>query len=171
MRVLNVLSQIIGLTGAGVIVWGFALIMVRFFKLEWQRFRGEKIGPRREALRHQLGSYLLLGLEILIAADILRTITHPTLQDMALLAGIVVQATFEPYFTRYPVVSAGVWGLGTSEAMGLVRDHVPPGETVCVDTATISYWTYPQFIAWYLPGRGTTVLERLTDERCSRPGA
>lgn len=98
MRVLNILSQIIGLTGAGVIVWGFALIMVRFFKLEWQRFRGEKIGPRREALRHQFGSYILLGLEILIAADILRTITHPTLQDLALLAGIVVIRTVINFF-------------------------------------------------------------------------
>jgi uncharacterized membrane protein len=106
MRVLNVLSQIIGLTGAGVIVWGFALIMVRFFKLEWQRFRGEKIGPRREALRHQFGSYLLLGLEILIAADILRTITHPTLQDLALLAGIVVIRTVINFFLDKELAAA-----------------------------------------------------------------
>lgn len=106
MRVLNVVSQIIGLTGAGVIAWGFALIMVRFFKLEWQRFGGQKIGPRREALRHQLGSYLLLGLEILIAADILRTITHPTLQDMALLAGIVVIRTVISFFLDKDLAAA-----------------------------------------------------------------
>lgn len=108
MRVLNVLSQIIGLTGAGVIAWGVALIMARFFKLEWQRFRGEKIGPRREALRHQLGSYLLLGLEILIAADILRTITHPTLKDMALLAGIVVIRTVINFFLDKELAAANL---------------------------------------------------------------
>ena len=115
MRVLNVLSQIIGLTGAGVIVWGFALIMVRFFKLEWQRFRGEKIGPRREALRHQFGSYLLLGLEILIAADILRTITHPTLQDLALLAGIVVIRTVINFFLDKELAAAHLRDLKTDE--------------------------------------------------------
>ena len=113
MRVLNVLSQIIGLTGAGVIVWGFALIMVRFFKLEWQRFRGEKIGPRREALRHQFGSYLLLGLEILIAADILRTITHPTLRDLALLAGIVVIRTVINFFLDKELAAAHLRDLKT----------------------------------------------------------
>jgi uncharacterized membrane protein len=113
MRVLNVLSQIIGLTGAGVIVWGFALIMIRFFKLEWQRFQGEKIGPRREALRHQFGSYLLLGLEILIAADILRTITHPTLQDLALLAGIVVIRTVINFFLDKELAAAYLHDLKT----------------------------------------------------------
>lgn len=119
MRVLNVLSQIIGLTGAGVIVWGFALIMVRFFKLEWQRFRGEKIGPRREALRHQFGSYLLLGLEILIAADILRTITHPTLQDLALLAGIVVIRTVINFFLDKELAAAHMRDLKTDgDALG-----------------------------------------------------
>jgi len=106
MRVLNVLSQVIGLTGAAVIVWGFGLIVVRFVKLEWQRMRGERIGPRREALRHQLGSYLLLGLEILIAADVLRTITHPTLQDMALLAGIVVVRTIISFFLDRELAAA-----------------------------------------------------------------
>lgn len=113
MRVLNVLSQIIGLTGAGVIVWGFALIMVRFFRLEWQRLRGEKIGPRREALRHQLGSYLLLGLEILIAADILRTIYHPTLQDLALLGGIVVIRTVINFFLDKELAAAYLRDLKT----------------------------------------------------------
>ncbi len=98
MEILNVLYQIMGLTGAGIIVWGFVLVLTRFFRLEWIRIRGQRIGARREALRHQLGSYLLLGLEILIAADIIRTITHPTLEDIALLAGIVAIRTIISYF-------------------------------------------------------------------------
>lgn len=122
MRVLNVLSQIMGLSGAGVIVWGFALIMARFFKLEWHRFRGEKIGPRREALRHQFGSYLLLGLEILIAADILRTISHPTLQDLALLAGIVVIRTVINFFLDKELAAANLRDL---KADGDAKDATP----------------------------------------------
>jgi 4-amino-4-deoxy-L-arabinose transferase-like glycosyltransferase len=91
---------------------------------------------------------------------------------IALLGGVLVQATFEPYFTRYPVASAAAWGLGTSAAMGLVRDTVPDGTTVCIDTATSSYWTFPQFVAWYLPGRGGSIVERVDGaERCAEPGA
>lgn len=97
-RGLNVISQVIGLAGAGVIIWGFLLVLFRFLRLEWIRIRGRRIGRRREALRHVLGSYLLLGLEILIAADIVRTITHPTLEEMALLAGIVAIRTVISYF-------------------------------------------------------------------------
>jgi uncharacterized membrane protein len=52
----------------------------------------------REAVRHQLGSYLLLGLEFLIAADIIRTVSHPTLSDMAILASIVAIRTVISYF-------------------------------------------------------------------------
>ena len=102
-------------------------------------------------------------------ADRVRAVAGAT--GLTALALLLVQATFVPYFTRYPAESAGAWGLGTGEAMALVRDRVPPGATVCVDTAANSYWTYPQFIAWYLPDRGASVLERLTDERCTRPGA
>jgi uncharacterized membrane protein len=98
MKILNIASQVMGLVGAAVIVWGFILVLTRFLRLEWIRIRGQRIGPRREALRHQLGSYLLLGLEILIAADILRTITHPTLEEMGLLAGIVAIRTVISYF-------------------------------------------------------------------------
>lgn len=93
MEILNVLSQVIALIGAGVIIWGFVLIFTRFLRLEWVRIRGRRIGPQREALRHQLGSYLLLGLEMLIAADVLRTVFHPTLEELGLLAGIVVIRT------------------------------------------------------------------------------
>jgi hypothetical protein len=91
---------------------------------------------------------------------------------IAVLGGVLIQATFEPYFTRYPVTSAGAWGIGTSAAMSLVRDTVPDGTTVCIDTATSSYWTFPQFVAWYLPGRGGSVVERVDGSaRCAQPGA
>ena len=87
------------------------------------------------------------------------------------LGAILVQATFLPYFTRYPVESAGVWGQGTAEAMALVRERVPPGTTVCIDTAVFSYYTFPHFIAWYLPDRRADVVERVMEEPCTRPGS
>ncbi len=88
----------IGLMGMGVIVWGVVLIFSRVLRLEFTRLRGRAICREREALRHQLGSYLLLGIEFLIAADIIRTITDPTLEEMAILGGIVLIRTVLSYF-------------------------------------------------------------------------
>ena len=39
------------------------------------------------------GTYLLLGLEFLIASDILKTVLEPTLNELAILGGIVVLRT------------------------------------------------------------------------------
>ena len=89
---------------------------------------------------------------------------------IATLGALLVAFTFAPYWTTYPRESAGQWGFGQAAAMQLVRDRVPVGDTVCIDTATISYWTYEQFIAWYLPGR-PGVVERWDGEGCTQPGA
>jgi uncharacterized membrane protein len=54
--------------------------------------RGE---PAYETFRHQLGRVILLGLELLVAADIIRTVAvTPTLESVGVLAGIVLVRTF-----------------------------------------------------------------------------
>ena len=89
--------------GAAIICWGVALIMFRLLRLEITRLRKRSIFRQRETLRHQLGSYLLLGLEFLIAADIIGTITHPTLEGMAVLGSIVAIRTVISYFLELEV--------------------------------------------------------------------
>jgi len=49
-------------------------------------------------IKNQLASYILLSLEILIAADIIETIVSPTLTDIALLAATVIIRTVISYF-------------------------------------------------------------------------
>jgi len=98
INVLHDISVGIGMVGVAVIVWGVLLMSVRLIVLEISRIRKHSIYIERESLRHQLGSYLLLGLEFLIAADIIRTVTHPTLQDMAVLAGIVIIRALISFF-------------------------------------------------------------------------
>ncbi|KYF82466.1 hypothetical protein BE11_48770 [Sorangium cellulosum] len=45
--------------------------------------------------RRTLGRGILLGLELLVAADIIRTVSHvPTLEGVLILAGIVLIRTF-----------------------------------------------------------------------------
>jgi uncharacterized membrane protein len=98
VRALLIIADAVGLAGIAIIVWGVILMLWRLVHLEYSRLSKGPIYRRREALRHQLGSYLLLGLEFLIAADIVRTVTHPTLADMAILGSIVAIRTVISYF-------------------------------------------------------------------------
>jgi len=60
--------------------------------------KGINICKPREMLRHQFGSYLLLGLEFLIAADIIHTIVTPDMQGLIVLGAIVIIRTITGYF-------------------------------------------------------------------------
>ena len=59
--------------------------------------RGSEIEEDRKRLRHVLGYYLLLGLEFLIAADIIDTLMKPSVQDLNFLGAIVVIRTIISY--------------------------------------------------------------------------
>ena len=96
--IINLISTIIGIVAVIIITWGAILIFLDLIKLEISRFKGKKPYYKRAVLRHRFGSYLLLGLEFLIAADIILTITHPNLEEIAILAGIVGIRTIISYF-------------------------------------------------------------------------
>ena len=49
-------------------------------------------------VKNKLGAIVLLGLEILIIADIVETIINPTFKDIGLLAAIVAIRTAISYF-------------------------------------------------------------------------
>jgi len=98
MQVLHHISFGIGIIGIAVIVWGVFRTLVRAVRLELTVCRLGHTCYEREGLRREFGSYLLLALEFLIAADIVRTISHPTLVDVAVLGGIVAIRTVISFF-------------------------------------------------------------------------
>ena len=98
MEILVYISSVIGIVGIVVIIWGLLVGLVEFVQIEYKRFRGRNICTQREHLRHHIGSYLLLGLEILIAADIVRTVYDPTLRDLGVLGAIVAVRTVMSFF-------------------------------------------------------------------------
>jgi uncharacterized membrane protein len=93
MHFLIQLSFVIGAIGVAIILWGIVLGVVSLVRLEVARFRGQDSLERREDLRHDLGYYLLLGLEFLVAADIVHTILTPNLHELAVLGAIVAIRT------------------------------------------------------------------------------
>ena len=96
--IVNQISTIIGIFAVCIITWGAIIIFINFIKLEFNRFRGLKTYYERTILRHRFGSYLLIGLEFLIAADIILTISQPSLEEIAILGSIVGIRTVISYF-------------------------------------------------------------------------
>ena len=98
MEILQYVSKTIGALGIVVICWGVLLALIDFVRIEYDDLRGKNIRNRRYLLRHHLGSYLLAGLEFLIAADIVRTIVDPTLTELAILGSIIAIRTAISFF-------------------------------------------------------------------------
>jgi uncharacterized membrane protein len=83
--------------GVLVIIVGVLCGLVRFLRSEASALRGANIEAERRKLRQVLGYYLLLGLEFLIAADIIDTLMTPTTQDLIILGAIVAIRTVISY--------------------------------------------------------------------------
>lgn len=99
------LYMTIGSIGVAIILWGVLLTVYRLLKLEFSRLKDKKTYRKREATRHLFASYLLLALEFLIAADIIATVIHPTFEEIAILASIVIIRTTISYFLEKEVIA------------------------------------------------------------------
>ena len=83
----------ISVLGVLVIIFGVLCGVGRFLRSEVSAVRGANVEGERRKLRQVLGYYLLLGLEFLIAADIIDTLMKPTTQDLIILGAIVAIRT------------------------------------------------------------------------------
>ena len=87
----------ISVLGVLVIIFGVLCGILRFLRSEVASARGANVEAERRKLRQVLGYYLLLGLEFLIAADIIDTLMNPTTQDLIILGAIVAIRTVISY--------------------------------------------------------------------------
>ena len=85
-------TRIVETVGIAIIViGGFGALAVFLLRL----LRGQARDELVTRFRSDLGRSILLGLEFLVAADIINTVAvEPTLQSLAVLAGIVAIRTF-----------------------------------------------------------------------------
>ncbi len=98
MEVINAISLGIGCIGVAVIVWGALVTAVALCAAEAKKFSGRDCCAKRSHIRQHLGFYLLMGLEYMIGADIIRTLIRPTLQELAVLGSMVAIRTVTSYF-------------------------------------------------------------------------
>jgi uncharacterized membrane protein len=98
--ILEYIALGIGALALLVILWGVIKGIVEVVRVE---ISGRKAEEDRQYVllgqaRYHIGYHLLLGLEFLIAADIVRTIVRPTLEELAILGVIVAIRIVIGYF-------------------------------------------------------------------------
>ncbi len=104
VEIIETVGKVIDVTGVAVIVFG------ALFAAATMLTRRGAEGGRYEWFRRQLGHSILLGLEFLVAADIIRTVAiTPTPQSVAILGGIVLIRTFLSFSLQMEMTGAWPW--------------------------------------------------------------
>ena len=86
-------ALILGIAGATLIIYGGLKAIVKVLMLEIKRG-----SYTYNQIRRELTDKIVFGLEFLIAADILNTLTTPTQQELINLGVVVVIRTILGYF-------------------------------------------------------------------------
>ena len=103
--VIELIGTIIDITGVAAIVIGaLAATVIALYGI------AKRTGPVYVPFRRSLGRSILLGLELLVAADIIKTVAlTPTLQNVAVLGGIVLIRTFLSFSLELEITGRWPW--------------------------------------------------------------
>jgi uncharacterized membrane protein len=105
--------------GAAILVvgvaWSFVLALVAARRSGWS-------GRAYLVLRQAFGGTLLLGLEVLVAADLVRTVAvAPTLENVLVLGLIVVIRTFLSFSLETEIEGVAPWRRALISGAGTIR--------------------------------------------------
>ena len=119
MEVIEGIGKAIDAIGVAVIAGGAILAVF----LTIGRIRQEDSGAY-EFFRRRLGRAILLGLEFLVAADIIRTVAvTPSAESVAVLGGIVLIRTFLSFSLQLEVTGAWPWQQRSIAAADKTQGH------------------------------------------------
>ncbi len=104
---IETVGKVVDGIGVAVIVLGIVYASV---KLGARALSGDRSDQSYRRYRHALGRAILLGLEILVAADIIRTVAvSPTFRSVGVLAIIVVVRTFLSFSLEVELEGSWPW--------------------------------------------------------------
>jgi uncharacterized membrane protein len=104
---IHAVTRGVELVGIAVILIGAAISAVMFAAA---LAKPERRDGAYKGLRSNLGRSILLGLELLVAADIINTVAiEPTLTSVAVLAGIVAIRTFLSFSLELEIYGRWPW--------------------------------------------------------------
>jgi uncharacterized membrane protein len=105
--------------------------LIAFGTVRWLFFSGGRLEKAYPHYRVVLGKSLLVGLELLVAADIIRTVAlDSTLLNIGTLAALVLVRTFLGWTLTVEVESRWPWQPGKEPTPGVTEgalDQVSPG--------------------------------------------
>lgn len=109
----HAVTRIVELTGIAIIALGaFATLLLFVYRLARGQDRNDAIAD----FRSSLGRVILVGLEFLVAADIINTVAvEPTLGSVAVLAGIVAIRTFLSFSLETEIEGRWPWQRGNRQ--------------------------------------------------------
>jgi uncharacterized membrane protein len=126
VEIMDRVAQAFELVGAAILVlgltWAFALAVAT-----WRRTRHGR--DAYQTLREAFGGALLLGIEVLVAADLIRTVAvDPSLQSVAVLGLIVLIRTFLSFSLEIEMEGVVPWRralVGGSRQLSGASDDAP----------------------------------------------
>jgi uncharacterized membrane protein len=106
-------TRVVELTGVAIIAVGaFGTLLLFLYRFASGYDRDQAVSN----LRSSLGRAILLGLEFLVAADIINTVAvQPTLGSVAVLSGIVVIRTFLSFSLETEIEGRLPWRRGAAQ--------------------------------------------------------
>jgi uncharacterized membrane protein len=91
----TMISHWVKMVGVGIEVFAAMVIVIGLTWSIWLFLRRQMAEEHYDAFKIRIGRSLLLGLEVVVAADIVKTIAvQPTLMSLAVLTGLVLLRTF-----------------------------------------------------------------------------
>ncbi|MCI5054481.1 MAG: DUF1622 domain-containing protein [Flavobacteriales bacterium] len=97
-QILETTVTLINLFGIMIVFWGFVVAAIAFIRMKRHHHTTIYFLKEANEIRAVLGTYILFGLEFMIAGDIIHTFIKPSQQDLIILATIVGIRTVISYF-------------------------------------------------------------------------
>ena len=99
MTILNFLAMVVGMIGIAIIILGLSIGLARLVLTEFNSLKPiRKHTMSLDEIRSDIGRHMLLGLDFLVASDLILTVVRPTLEELAILGGLVVIRVVIGYF-------------------------------------------------------------------------
>lgn len=106
VQLLEVLIRLLEICGATLLILGFIVATWKWTQRIRREGHQKALGPYRKAL----GRSVLIGLEVLVAATIIKTvIVEPSLEGLGLLAGMIVIRTMLGWTTALEISGRWPW--------------------------------------------------------------
>ena len=104
IKILNLFGTIISYFSIMIIVWGVVTSLYRFLLNEVSKADNKEKAYTRWEIRASLGSFILFGLEILIAADIIDTIARPEINEIIIPENFVIKGINQSIFKKDKII-------------------------------------------------------------------